>query len=838
MQRRNDTGDRGYGLAFEIRILLAKANLLLEGIWRHGRLFFCVVGLFVGLSLLDLWSFTPGWLHLFFLFLFGVGALYSLYRFARKLDAPTRSRALRYLERRNKMSHRPLRSLGDHSEAEKFNNTPASTMWRIYQKSLRQYLRGLKIGLPRLDMGVDDGYGLRAVIVLLLVAAFVIAGPKSADRLYAAVTPSIGTPTVPVEVTAWITPPAYTGQAPILLTNAPSNEEMVQTFIVPAQSSFIANVFGGERNAPVLIVGEEQEEFAATDARNFQIETTFDKSTGLKIEKDGDVVASWQLTVIEDEAPTVAFINNPEVTERAAFKLQYQATDDYGVERIGGEIARENSDKKIELLLPTPGRGSKQVISKSYHDLTAHPWAGMPVTLTLFAEDQIGQRGYSDAMAFTLPERRFTHPVAKALIEQRKELVSDPDGNRENVALVLEILASLPDSVNDDVTVILALSTAQAILVSGKDQDDIDEVIDILWDTALRLENGDLSLAEAALREAQEALMEALNNNASDAEIKRLVEELRAAMENFLQALAQQAQPMDEQAAGDPNSQDQFIESQDLQKLLDRIDQFARGGARDAARQLLSELQDIMENLKAAEAGRPSAGQQEAQQMLNELGKLMQKQQDLLDQTFRESQGGQQQQGNRPGQQEQRSQNGMRPGEQGQQGQQGQSGQRGNMQDLAEVQEALRQMLGDLMGRLGENGEIPEALGRAERSMKDARDALEQGQGQSAMQSENNALENLRQGTESLAQQMMQNGQGEGTQSAGPGRPGQGRDPLGRPTAEEDGQGRTSGNAIMRGEGNGISKSRSIRDELQRRLSDPARSYLERNYLQRLLDIF
>ncbi|MDF2368817.1 DUF4175 family protein, partial [Sneathiella sp.] len=522
MQRRDDTSDRGYGLGFEIRILLAKANLLLEGIWRHGRLFFCLIGLFIGVSLLDIWSYTAGWVHLLALILFVGASLYGLYKLARNLEAPTRGRALRYLERRNQMSHRPLQSLGGHSEAEKFNNTPASTMWRIYQKSLRQYLGGLKIGLPRLDMGIEDTYGFRAVVVLLLVAAFVIAGPKSTDRLYAAVTPSIGTPAVPVEVTAWITPPAYTGQAPILLTNSQSNEETVQTYIVPEQSSFIANVFGGDREAPTLLIGEEREEFAATDVRNFQIETTFNKSTNLQIEKDGDVIANWQLTIIADEIPTAAFLNNPEITERAAFKLQYQATDDYGVERISGEITRENSEEKIDLVLPTPGRGSKQVISKSYHDLTAHPWAGLPVTLTLIAEDQIGQRGYSDAMSFTLPERRFTHAVAKALIEQRKNLVRDPDGNRDNVALVLEVLTTLPDSVNNDVTVMLALSTAQSILVTGKDQSDIDEVIDILWDTALRLENGDLSLAEAALREAQEALMEALNNNASDAEIKRL----------------------------------------------------------------------------------------------------------------------------------------------------------------------------------------------------------------------------------------------------------------------------------------------------------------------------
>ena len=122
--------------------------------------------------------------------------------------------------------------------------------------------------------------------------------------------------------------------------------------------------------------------------------------------------------------------------------------------------------------------------------------------------------------------------------------------------------------------------------------------------------------------------------------------------------------------------------------------------------------------------------------------------------------------------------------------------------------------------------------------MNDARGSLEQGQGQSALQSEGEALESLRQGTEALAQQMMENGQGQGTQSAGPGQPGQGRDPLGRPLDDEGSQGRNAGDAMMRGEADSFNKSRSIRDEVQRRLSDPARSMLERDYLKRLLDIF
>ena len=830
MQRRNDSDQRGYGLGFEIRILLARANLLLEGVWREGRLFFCVIGLFIGLSLLNLWSVVPSWLHILSLVLFAVAAIYGLYRAVRNFRLPDRARALAYLERRNTLAHRPLRSLGARSEAEATRDSSSGRLWRLYQRSLRRHVNGLKVGLPSLDMGAGDGYGVRALVILLLVAAGIIAGPRAGERLYAALTPGIGSPAAPADVTAWITPPAYTGQAPILLPVTGEDKGTPKTFVVPTNSNFIAHIFGGGSGIPVLVTDDLRQDFIAVDGRNFQIETDFDSSRNVKIEKEGETVANWQVTVIPDEAPTVELISEPEVTERSAFRLQYRAADDYGVIRIGGEISRENTDEIMDIALPTPGRGSKQVVSKSYHDLTAHPWAGLPVTLRLYAEDQTGQRGYSDAHNFTLPERTFTHPVAKVLIEQRKYLATDAEGNRNNAALVLDTLAGLPESYSHDTTVMLSLTAARAILRNGTGQKSIDEASDILWETALRLENGSLSLAEAALRAAQEALMEALNRDASDEEIARLVDELRKAMENFLSALAEQ-QPMDNQPPIDPNSRDQIVRSQDLQQMLDRIEQFARGGAKDAARELLSQLQDMMENLQTARPQAPSDGQQAQQEMLNELGEMMRRQQELLDQTFREQQG-QRLQPNQPGQ----------PGQQGQQPQNGQPGQQpgqqGNMQGLAEQQEALRRMLGDLMGRLGEQGDIPDALGRAERSMNEARRALEQGQGRPAIEQEGNALENLRQGSQDLAEQIAESGEGQGPQQAGQGQPGEGRDPLGRSIEEEGSQGNVSDSATMRGETEAFSKSRDIRNELQRRLSDPARPVIEKDYLRRLLDIF
>src|SRR3546814_15542373 len=65
--------------------------------------------------------------------------------------------------------------------------------------------------------------------------------------------------------------------------------------------------------------------------------------------------------------------------------------------------------------------------ASSYHDLTPHPWAGLAVEIQLVAKDQPGQEGRSEAIRTVLSERIFNHPVARALVELRKQLTLNPD---------------------------------------------------------------------------------------------------------------------------------------------------------------------------------------------------------------------------------------------------------------------------------------------------------------------------------------------------------------------------------------------------------------------------
>src|SRR6187455_2085269 len=61
----------------------------------------------------------------------------------------------------------------------------------------------------------------------------------------------------------------------------------------------------------------------------------------------------------------------------------------------------------------------------------------------------------------------------------------------------------------------------------------------------------------------------------------------------------------------------------------------SRSGDKDAAKQLLEQLQQMLENLQMAQ---PGQGVDDMEQALNELGDMIRKQQQLRDKTFKQGQ--------------------------------------------------------------------------------------------------------------------------------------------------------------------------------------------------------
>ena len=433
-------------------------------------------------------------------------------------------------------------------------------------------------------------------------------------------------------------------------------------------------------------------------------------------------------------------------------------------------------------------------------------------------------------MTYQLPQRIFVKPVARALIEQRRILALDA-GAKPLVLTALDALTIAPESFTPETSVYLGLRSIYFNLTRAKSDDQLREVVARMWDMATQLEDGNVSQSEMALRQAQDALRQALERGASDEELKKLMDQLRAAMDKYLQALAEEMRKNPQQLARPLDRNTRMLSQRDLKSMLDRLENLARSGNKEAARQLLEELQSMLENLQMARPGaQGDDSDDDMMSALDELGDMIRKQQQLRDKTFKQGQD-------------------MRRDRQRQQ--QGQGKQQ--FGDLRQDQQGLRDRLNKLLEQLrqrglgnpgqdqqgGGKGEMDQ-LGSAGEAMGEAEGELGQGDADSAVDSQGRALEAMRKGAQGLAQSMQQNGVGMGQGPGQPGRNGRQRaqqdtDPLGRPL-----RGREYGDDTtvkVPGEID-AQRARRILEELRRRFGESRRPQLELDYIERLLKDF
>jgi uncharacterized protein (TIGR02302 family) len=774
-----------------------------------------VAGVCLAIALFGLPRLIPAWPQLILLILCGLGFLAALWYGFRGFRFPDHGDAVRRVETDSGFTHRPITHLTD-AQASNLIDPASISLWKSYRQRLIASIGIPFLGLPQGTVAAKDPWGLRALVLLLAVISIFVAGDNWQKRLIQAVKPNFSTfaQSETSKVEAWLTPPDYTHLAPISLSSVVQLESgEATTLTVPAGSKILAQAEGIGAKATLLANGETKD-FEMLDAITQRIEGKIQSGDEIAIESDGDTLARWPIKVVPDLAPTVAFASDPGATDRGVLRLDYVAKDDYGINNVRAVI--QLNKETLELTLPIPQINARELKAYSYQDLTAHPWSGLEVEIRLVARDALGQIGASAPVTMTLPERKFFNPVARAIIEQRKKLARDPD-SKDAVAEALRGIDSQPEAFDGNIAVFLSLNLAwRRLSADSLSKQDLTEIEQQLWDTALALEDGGVSLAMRELRELQRQLEDALNRGAPQEEIERLMNQVQEAMNKYLENMRQQIQEamkngMQVQRLS-PNGLQ--LSQKDLNQMMNEARRMAQSGSRDSAKQMLDRLQQMLENLQA---GIPTPmGQQgnQAQQMMNNLGHMMQRQQELLEQSFQQQRG--QQQG------------------QGQQGQQG-DGQQGG-QPQAGQQERLRQDFGQLMRDFGNMmGDLPQGMGQAEQSMRDAVQSLNKGDFDGASDSQNQALSQMQQSMQSM-QKLMQ-------QQAGANRgPGQRdpMDPFGRTTPREDSAGgnsvNTTGTKVP--DQSEMERARQIFEELRLRRNDPQRPRDERDYLDRLLKQF
>jgi uncharacterized protein (TIGR02302 family) len=831
----------------------ARGSLLWERLWPALATLATAVGLFLVFSWAGLWIALLPLGRAIGVVIFGllvIAAAVPLFR----VRLPTTQDGLRRLDRVSGERHRPATSVADRLAANE-NDPVAQALWQAHVERALIAARKLKAGWPSPRLAMRDPMALRALVLILVVATFFGAGDERFKRIAAAFDWHGVVAPANFRIDAWVTPPAYTGRPPVMLAGLRPGETSRpddRPIAVPVGSHIVVRVTGDvrfevERKGGIEAAKADHEDDTkasssplpkGSEERRFVV-----KGNGTAVLHAAGSDLAWSFTAIPDKAPTIALLKPPEPQARGSLRLDYKVSDDYGVVDANADFAlkddrdasgddRKPAKPKHPLFKPPtikltlPQARARAGAAQTTQDLASHPWAGAEVSMTLVARDEAGNEGRSKPTEFRLPERMFVKPLARALVEQRRILALDAN-EKPLVLTALDALTLAPEKFAPDAGVYLGLRSIYYDLKGARTDDALREVVARMWDMAVQIEDGNVSQAEQALRQAQEALRQALERGASDQELQKLMEQLRAAMDKFMQALAEQLRKNPQQLARPLDRNSRVLSQQDLNRMLDRLEQLARSGQRDAARRLLDQMQSMLENLQMARPGQMDQGDQDMMSSLNELGDMIRKQQQLRDKTFKQGQGAQRNRG----------QQGKQP-----------------FGDLRQDQQALRDRLNQLLEKLrkqglgnmpqqgqqqgkgqGQNGQMGQQLGEAGKEMGQAEGQLGQGDADGAVNSQGRALEAMRKGAQSLAQSMQQNGFGQG-----PGQPGsrgraraeQDTDPLGRPMRGHEYSDDSS--VKLPGEID-AQRARRIIQELRKRYGESYRPQMELDYIERLL---
>ena len=257
--------------------------------------------------------------------LLALGALFPLLRFR----WPSREEGLSRLDRGSGIRHRPATALTDTLATQ---DPVALALWQAQRERTLASIKRIRAGLPSPRLPIHDPWALRALVAVMMVAAYVAAGDERMLRVAAAFDWNGVLSPANIRVDAWVTPPVYTGKPPIILSAA--NKEAAAPAAgplpVPAGSTLIVRSSGGTLD--VVAGGGVTEAVPAeqapkgTNERHFTI-----AGDGTAHVRAPSGQPQWKFSAIPDRAPTISLAKDPERQARGSLQMSYKIEDDYGV---------------------------------------------------------------------------------------------------------------------------------------------------------------------------------------------------------------------------------------------------------------------------------------------------------------------------------------------------------------------------------------------------------------------------------------------------------------------------------------------------------------------------
>lgn len=578
-----------------------------------------------------------------------VGTLFIFVYFVTKgiksFHKPSLKTTLRDVEKTNKLSSGSFDFIDDRAA------TGSEDFFKAEQKKLSEKFPWLRSKYLQIKTYKTDPMAFRFVFILLFIITITfhhntITAKQFFDRAMPWPTVNFDfLKTPPPQLTGWITPPSYMDEpaqtlsfetaSPLIIWN---NSEIKLSISDISNDALYLNFYDDKK--PEAFNRIEENNFALT--RDVKIDIDYIQI----LDEDEDVIQEWSIFIEEDTPATIGFDQDITVTPKNKLDIKFFAQDDFGLSNLSLKITPLLST----VLDPNPEPMSID-ITKSliraddqdvrvwqgqyYADLRDHPWAGLPVKISLHGTDLGGNDVESETQEVTLPVRNFDDPIAQKIIEIRSILIDDYRKNKTKAFADLEEIIIYPDRYRYDKSVFLGLKAAIMRLYLDRFDRQLKSTAQLLWDIAVYLEDGKIDQLNEQLSAVEDMLKQALKNeNATNKQLERLVNQYRNALENLARETLRQAYK-DAKEKGQEIQVDPITSLALNKSLMDdffkALSQAAQSGDKDAAMDLLKQLRQALENSEPTQ--KLSKEQQAALNHMRELSQIIDIQTQILEKT-------------------------------------------------------------------------------------------------------------------------------------------------------------------------------------------------------------
>jgi uncharacterized protein (TIGR02302 family) len=623
----NRSHDEGLRRALRWPLRLTRAGLVAE---RITRCFWQAWSLLLAtLAALALGFQERASVELFWLFaiLVPAGLLIALYSGFRQFRWPTAAEAQARLDAT--LPGRPLAALSD-EQALGVGDEQSRAVWRAHLERMRARLGRARAPAPDLRLSARDPFALRYSALVALIIALMFGSLWRLAHVLSPADPALAAaPAASWE--GWVEPPAHTGKPTLYLGKIDEG-----SLDLPKGSRVILRLYG----PPGAFSVKESLSFASQSAKAadanadpdaappMAFDFIADHSGTLAIAGEGG--RTWTVTVLTDQPPSVALTGEMDRKADGRMSQPFAAKDDFAI--AGGEVRFELDlaavDRRFGLApepepqpalvydLPLPMTGKRAEVNEILaEDASEHPWANLPVIMTLTVRDALGQTASTEPVSIVLPGRRFFDPLAAAVIEMRRDLLWSR-ANSERADQILRAVTNRPEGFVRSERAYLSLRVAVRRLTAARAQGLIsksvrDDLAKALWDAAVLIEDGGLADALERMKRAQDRLSEAMKNGASKDEIAKLMDELRQATDDYLNMLAERGteDPADQFTK---NNEGQPITDDQISQMMDEIQRLMNEGRMAEAQELLEQFKRMMQNMRVTQSEDGEGGRQRA----------------------------------------------------------------------------------------------------------------------------------------------------------------------------------------------------------------------------------